>query len=124
MISIGCLISLTSVLNYSQIISITSIISFYFLMNLETTSLQQSVIFNLYSIAKCNKHLFNIILIIHIFAIFHRATDIYFFHIHLFCFGIKIVKQCFFFLLLQYSIKISYISTLPLIFIIFTNVIS
>ena len=81
--------------------------SFYFLMNIETTHLQQSIIFNLYSIAKYKRHLFTIILIIHIFAIFHRATDIYFLHIHLFCFGIKIVKQCFFFLLLQYSIEIS-----------------
>ena len=98
--------------------------SFYFLMNIEATSLQQSIIFNLYSIAKYNKHLFTIILIIHIFAIFHRAADIYFFHIHLFCFGIKTVKQCFFFLLLQYSIEISYILTLLLIFITFTNVIS
>ena len=79
--------------------------SFYFLMNVETTSLQQSIIFNLYSIAKYNKHLFTIILIIHIFAIFHRATDIYFLHIHLFCFGIKIVKQCFFFFYFNILLK-------------------
>ena len=71
--------------------------SLYFLMNIETTRLQQSIIFNLYSIATYNKHLFTIILIIHVFAIFHRTTDIYFLYIHLFCFGIKIVKQCLFF---------------------------
>ena len=71
--------------------------SLYFLMNIETTRLQQSIMFNLYSIATYNKHLFTIILIIHVFAIFHRTTDIYFLYIHLFCFGIKIVKQCLFF---------------------------
>ena len=71
--------------------------SLYFLMNIETTRLQQSIIFNLYSIATYNKLLFTIILIIHVFAIFHRTTDIYFLYLHLFCFGIKIVKQCLFF---------------------------
>ena len=71
--------------------------SLYFLMNIETTRLQQSIIFNLYFIATYNKHLWTIILIIHEFAIFHRTTDIYFLYIHLFCFGIKIVKQCLFF---------------------------
>ena len=74
--------------------------SSYFLMNIERTRLQQSIIFNLFSIATYNKHLFTIILIIliiHIFGIFHYATDIYFFYIHLFCFSIKIVKQCLFF---------------------------
>ena len=54
-------------------------VSLYFLMNTETTRLQQSIIFNLYSIATYNKHLFTIILIIHIFAIFNRATGMYFF---------------------------------------------
>ena len=51
----------------------------YFLINIERTRLQQSIIFNLYSIATYNKHLFTIILIIHIFAIFNRATGMYFF---------------------------------------------
>ena len=81
--------------------------SLYFLMNIETTRLQQLMIFNLYSIATNNKHLFTIILIIHLFPIVHRTADTYFLYIHLFCFGIKIVKQCLFFLLLQYSIEIS-----------------
>ena len=83
--------------------------SLYFLMNIETTRLQQSIIFNLYSIATYNKHLFTIILIIHVFAIFHRTTDIYFLYIQ-FCFGIKITKQFLFFL---------YISTLLLKFLLF-----
>ena len=61
--------------------------SLYFLMNIETTRLQQSIIFNLYSIATYNKHLFTIILIIHVFAIFHHITDMYFIYIHLFCFA-------------------------------------
>ena len=77
----------------------------YFLMNIETTCLQQSITFNLYSIATYNKYLFTIISIIHIFAIFHCATDTHFF-IHWFCFDIKIMKQCLF-LLLLYSIEIS-----------------
>ena len=68
--------------------------------------MQQSVLFNLYSIATYSKHLFTIILIIHVFSIFHRTTDIYFLYIHFFCYGIKIVKECLFFLLLQYSIEI------------------
>ena len=72
--------------------------SLYFVMNIVTTSLQQLIIFNLYSIATYIKHLFTIILIIHVFAIFHRTTDIYFLYLHLFCFGIKIAKQCLFFL--------------------------
>ena len=97
--------------------------SLYFVMNIVTTSLQQLIIFNLYSIATYIKHLFTIILIIHVFAIFHRTTDIYFIYIHLFSFGIKIVKQCLFFLLLQYLLKYLYISTLLLIFIIFATVI-
>ena len=59
----------------------------------------------LFFITTYNKHLFPIILKIHIFAIFHRTTD--FFSIHLFCFDIKIVKQFLFLLLLQYSIEIS-----------------
>ena len=46
--------------------------SLNFLINIEATRLQQSIIFNLYSIATYNKHLFTIILIIHMFAIFHR----------------------------------------------------
>ena len=80
--------------------------SLYFLMNIEITRMQQSVIFNLYSIATYSKHFFTIILIIHVFSIFHRTTDIYFLYIHFFCYGIKIVKECLFFLLLQYSIEI------------------
>ena len=44
--------------------------SLYFLMNIDSTRLQQSVIFNLYSIATYNKHLFTIILIIHMLAFF------------------------------------------------------
>ena len=51
----------------------------YFLMNIETTCLQQSITFNLYSIATYNKHLFTIISIIHIFAIFHCANDTLFY---------------------------------------------
>ena len=81
--------------------------SLYFLMNIETTRLQQSIIFNLYSIATYDKNLFTIMFIIHIFAISHRTTDIYFLYIHFFCYGIKIVKECLFFLLLQYLIEIS-----------------
>ena len=88
--------------------------SFYFLMKIETIRLQQSVIFNLYSIATYNKHLFTIIWIINLFAIFQRTTDIYLLYIHLFYFGINIAKQCLFFL---------YLSTLLLIFIIFAKVI-
>ena len=88
--------------------------SLYFLMNIETTRLQQSITFNLYSIATYNKHLFTVTLTIHVFAVFHRTTDIYFLYMHLFCFGIKIVRQCLFFL---------YISTLFLIFIIFADLI-
>ena len=49
--------------------------SLYSLMNIETTRLQQSIIFNF--IATYNKHLFTIILKIHIFAIFCRITDIF-----------------------------------------------
>ena len=64
----------------------------YFLMNIEITRLQQSIKFNI--IATCNKHLFIIILKIHMFAILNRASDI--FIKHLLCFGIKIVKQCLF----------------------------
>ena len=95
----------------------------YFLMNTETTCLQQSITFNLYSIATYNKHLFTIISIIHIFAIFHCATDTHFF-IHWFCFDIKIMKQCLFFFYSNILLKYLYISTLPLIFIIFANIIS
>ena len=62
--------------------------SLYFLMNIETIRLQQSIIFNLYSIATYDKHWFTIMFIIHIFAISHRTTDIYFLYIHLFCFSI------------------------------------
>ena len=69
----------------------------YIPMNIETTRLQQSILFNLYSVATYDKYLFFITLIIDIFAIFLRATDIYFLYIHLFYFGIKIVKQCLFF---------------------------
>ena len=59
--------------------------SFYILMKIETTRLQQSITFNLHSVTKYNKHLFTIKLIIHVFAIFHSATDIYIFFIYI-CF--------------------------------------
>ena len=49
----------------------------YFLTHIETTRLQQSIMFNLYSIATSNKHCFTVTLIIQIFAISHCATDIY-----------------------------------------------
>ena len=58
--------------------------SLYFLMNIETTRLQQSIIFNLYSIATYDKHWFTIMFIIHIFA-FPTARLIYIFFIYI-CF--------------------------------------
>ena len=96
-------LSVMSVVNYSQIVNFL-----HFLINIETTRLQQSVTFNLHIICcmqfnTYNKRLFTIKT--HIFAIFRRTTDIFF--IHLFYFGIKIVRQCLFFLSLQYSIEIS-----------------
>ena len=48
--------------------------SLYLQMSIVTTCLQESIIFSL--IAAYNKH-FTIILKIHIFAIFHRATDVF-----------------------------------------------
>ena len=50
-----------------------------------------------------NKHLFKIILKIHIFAISRGTTDVFF--IHSFCFDMKIVKP--FLFLFQYSIETS-----------------
>ena len=58
--------------------------SLYFLINIETNRLQKLVIFSLYSIATYNKHLFAIRLVIHMFATFRRATDMYFLYIHFF----------------------------------------
>ena len=79
--------------------------SFYILMNIERTRLQHSGIFNLYSITTYNKHLFTIIFVIHVFAIFHCAIDIYCLYMPLFCFAIKVVKQCLFFLILYGDIN-------------------
>ena len=47
------------------------------------------------------------ILIIHIFATFQCAVDIYFLYMYLFHFGIKIVNRVFLFLLLQHCTEIS-----------------
>ena len=75
--------------------------SLCFLMNFKTTHPQQSIIFNLYSISTYNTHLFTKMFIIHIFAIFHHATDTYFLYIH-FCFGIKIVHSINFYYFCQH----------------------
>ena len=79
MISIGCLIF--DFTNMRVQLFPDRQFSFHFPMNIEGTRLYQSIIFNLYYVAKYNKHLLTIILIIHIFPIFHRATDIYIFFI-------------------------------------------
>ena len=98
--------------------------SLYFLINIETTRLQQSIIFNLYSLATYNKQLFTVILIIHVFAIFHRTTEIYFLYIHLFLFWYQNSEAVsFFFFYSNTLLRYLSISTLLLIFIIFSNVI-
>ena len=92
MISIGCLIPLTSVLNYSHIVNFLFI--FWWTLKQLVSNSQLYLIFILLLLIINICLLF--FLIIHVFAIFHRNTDICFLYIHLSCFGIKIAKQCFF----------------------------
>ena len=98
LVSFGCLISITSVLNYFQIVNFLFI--FWWTLKQVASNSQLCFIF----VTMYNRHLFTIILKIHIFTIF-CGTMMFF--IHLFRFDIKIVQQFLFFLLLQYSIKIS-----------------
>ena len=87
--------------------------SLYFLRNIVTTRLQQSIIFNL--IARYNKN-FTIMLKIHIFAIFRRSTDVFYTFV---LFYVKIVKPFLFSIYCNILLKYLCISTLLLIFIIF-----
>ena len=93
---IGCLISIRSELNYSQIV----IFIFWWTLKQLVPNSPLYLIF----IATYNKHLFTIILKIHIFAIFRRSTDV-FYTFALFWYQNSVVFL--FFLLIQYSIEIS-----------------
>ena len=71
-ISIGCLISLTSVLNYSHIVNFL----FIFWWSLKQLVSKNQLYLNF--IATYNNHLFAIILKIHLFAIFYRTADVFY----------------------------------------------
>ena len=119
MIAIGLQTYIMSVLNYSQIANFL----FIFLWTLKQL-LSNSQLYLIF-IGTYNQHLFTIILKIHIFAIFRCFTDVL---LHLFCLGIKIVKQfLFFFFYSNILLKYLYIWTLLLLLLLllfFANVIS
>ena len=94
--SIGCLISIRSELNYSQIDNFI----FWWTFKQLVSNSPLYLIF----IATHNKYLFTIILKIHIFAIFCRSADV-FYTFALFWYQNSVVFL--FFLLIQYSIEIS-----------------